>query len=74
VFNLMLFAMPMCLLFFVGVFASYLLVLHREGRSFPWGKILAWGAPIVIVVGSVAYLILAHFGFHFVRHWPFLSK
>src|SRR6202163_7186 len=31
VFNLMLFAIPMCALYFVGVFASYLLVLRREG-------------------------------------------
>ena len=35
VFNLMLFATPMCLLFFVGIFASYLLVLKREGRAVP---------------------------------------
>src|SRR6185503_20208467 len=39
VFNLMLFATPMCLLFYIGIFASYLLVLHRENRRFPW-KIL----------------------------------
>src|SRR6476620_2085393 len=36
VFNLMLFAAPMILLFYVGVFASYLLVLNRENRRFPW--------------------------------------
>ena len=35
VFNLMLFAVPMCLLFFLGIFASYLLVLKREKRKFP---------------------------------------
>ena len=35
VFNLMLFAMPMCLLFYVGIFAGYLLVLHRENRQIP---------------------------------------
>ena len=34
--NLMLFATPMCLLFYVGIFASYLLVLQRENRKFPW--------------------------------------
>ena len=33
VFNLMLFAVPMVVLFFVGVFAGYLLVLKREGRD-----------------------------------------
>jgi sec-independent protein translocase protein TatC len=74
VFNLMLFAVPMCLLFFVGIFASYLLVMHREGRRFPWGKILGWGAVIVVAVGSVLYLLLARFGYHLVRHWPFLVK
>ncbi len=31
-FNLMLFAVPMCLLFFLGIFLSYLLVLKREKR------------------------------------------
>jgi sec-independent protein translocase protein TatC len=74
VFNLMLFAVPMCMLFFVGVFASYLLVLHREGRRFPWGKILGWGSIALIAAGSVAYLILIRLGFHLIRHWPFLSK
>src|ERR1051325_1904552 len=34
--NLMLFATPMCLLFYVGIFAGYLVVLRREGRKFPW--------------------------------------
>jgi sec-independent protein translocase protein TatC len=74
VFNLMLFAVPMCLLFFVGIFASFLLVMHREGRRFPWGKILGWGAVIIVALGSVCYLLLARFGYHLIRHWPFLSK
>jgi sec-independent protein translocase protein TatC len=74
VFNLMLFAVPMCLLFFVGIFASFLLVMHREGRRLPWGKILGWGAVIVVAVASVLYLLLARFGYHLIRHWPFLTK
>ncbi len=74
VFNLMLFAVPMCLLFFVGIFASFLLVMHREGRRFPWGKILGWGAVVIVALGSVFYLLLARFGYHLIRHWPFLSK
>src|SRR5216683_4427421 len=49
-FNLMIFAVPMCLLFFVGVFASYLLVLKREGRKFPWAKVLAIALTILVVV------------------------
>jgi sec-independent protein translocase protein TatC len=74
VFNLMLFAVPMCLLFFVGIFASFLLVMHREGRRLPWGKILGWGAVIVVAVGGVLYLVLVRFGYHLVRHWPFLTR
>jgi len=74
VFNLMLFAVPMCLLFFVGVFASFLLVMHREGRRFPWGKIFGWGAVAIIAAGSAFYLLLARFGYHLIRHWPFLTK
>ena len=35
VFNLMLFAVPMCMLFFLGIFLSYLLVLKREKRTLP---------------------------------------
>ena len=34
VFNLMLFAVPMCFLFYFGIFAGYLLILHREKRRF----------------------------------------
>jgi sec-independent protein translocase protein TatC len=74
VFNLMLFAVPMCLLFFVGIFASFLLVMHREGRRFPWGKILGWGAVIIVALGSVVYLLLARFGYHLIWHWPLISK
>jgi sec-independent protein translocase protein TatC len=45
VFNLMLFAAPMCVLFYLGVFAGYLLTLRREERPFPWrGAMLAAGS------------------------------
>jgi sec-independent protein translocase protein TatC len=48
VFNLLLFATPMCVLFFLGVLASYLLMLRREGRPFPWQP-AAW-----IAAGAMA--------------------
>lgn len=73
VFNLMLFAIPMCALYFVGVFASYLLVLKREGRQFPWKKAI----PILLVVLAViglAYFAINYFHLHFIRRWPFLTK
>ena len=72
VFNLMLFAVPMCMLFFIGVFVSYLLVLKREGKTFPWGKVwLAIGLLILGAAGVVALLIY-RYHFHVVQHWPFL--
>jgi len=52
-FNMTLFAVPMILLYFLGVFASYLLVLRREDRKFPW-KIFLWWLLAVIVVAGIA--------------------
>ncbi|HET8547977.1 MAG TPA: twin-arginine translocase subunit TatC [Bryobacteraceae bacterium] len=74
VFNLMLFSVPMVLLFFAGVFASYLLVLSRENRRFPWGVFLAAiGIPILLIAGGV-YLAIARFSYHLVPYWPFLVR
>ena len=56
VFNMMLFAVPMVGLYFVGLFASYLLVLNREGQRFPWKKILWWTALVVIVLAGFRIL------------------
>jgi sec-independent protein translocase protein TatC len=72
VFNLMLFATPMCLLFYVGIFAGYLLVLHREGRQFPWRitMLITLGVLILVAIGS--YFAITKFGYHLVPKWPFL--
>ncbi len=74
VFNLMLFAVPMCMLFFFGIFLSYLLVLRREKRRFPWKPFLMWLAIAVAMVASVTGLIAYEYHLHLVRHWPFLAK
>jgi sec-independent protein translocase protein TatC len=72
VFNLMLFATPMCLLFYVGIFAGYLLVLHREGRQFPWRTtiLITLGVLLLATVGT--YFAITKFGYHLVPKWPFL--
>jgi sec-independent protein translocase protein TatC len=54
--NLSLFAVPMCALFFVGVFAGYLLVLHRESRQFPWRRTLLWLLGCLIA-GGIAWAL-----------------
>lgn len=77
VFNLMLFAVPMCALYFVGVFAGYLLVLKREGRSFPWVKTILIALGVVLIVAAVTWLAIGHYhyhGLHFIGRWPFITK
>ena len=72
--NMTIFAAPMVLLYFVGVFFSYLLVLRREGRSFPWGKVLP-PAFITIAVIALAFAVLIYaFHFHWLWKWPFFIK
>jgi sec-independent protein translocase protein TatC len=56
VFNLILFALPMCLLFYLGVFVSYLYLLRREGRTFPWRPVLL-AAGGSAVIGGAAWAI-----------------
>jgi sec-independent protein translocase protein TatC len=72
--NMMLFAVPMCLLFFLGVFASYLLVLKRERRAFPWKALGLWVAAVMLVLCSAAAALTIEFHAHFIRHWPFLVR
>ncbi|HLK66293.1 MAG TPA: twin-arginine translocase subunit TatC [Bryobacteraceae bacterium] len=74
VFNLMLFATPMCLLFFVGIFASYLLVLHRENRKFPWRTAIMIMVGVLLLVAGVLYLAITKYGYKPVPHWPFLTR
>lgn len=73
VFNLMLFATPMLLLYYVGVFASYILVLKREGQAFPWRKVLTWAG---VVVAAIAVLVVAYrmSGLHFIPMWPYFKR
>jgi sec-independent protein translocase protein TatC len=73
-FNLMLFAIPMCMLFYIGIFASYLLVLHREHRVFPWRKTIATLVIIVLLlIGIGLFLAITKYGFKLVLRWPFLT-
>jgi sec-independent protein translocase protein TatC len=74
VFNLMLFAVPMCMLFFIGVFVSYLLVLKREGKTFPWGKVWLAITALILAAAGVVALLIFRYHFHVIQHWPFLAK
>jgi sec-independent protein translocase protein TatC len=74
VFNMMLFAVPMCLLFFVGVFASYLLVLKREDKALPWGMMLLVLAGVIVATAATVAVMVYFYHYHLVNHWPFVTK
>ena len=74
VFNLMLFATPMVALFYLGVFASYLLVLEREGRKFPWKTTLLIVSTVLLMAAVSVYVAITWYGFRLVPHWPFLTR
>jgi sec-independent protein translocase protein TatC len=72
--NLAIFATPMIVLYFAGVLASYMLVLSREGKSFPWrGVIIGVCIFLAIFAGSL-YLAMTRYGFRLVPNWPFLVR
>ena len=73
-FNLTLFAVPMVLLYFLGVFASYLLVMRRENRRFPWGAFLSWMGVMVVLIAAGVLLLVVQFGYRLNFGWPPLVR
>jgi len=71
--NLMLFSVPMCLLYFVGVFAGYLLNLHRDNKRFPWWIVGVIVLVMAAVVGGAIYLAVTKYGYHLQDSWPYLA-
>jgi len=73
-FNMTIVAVPMLLLYFVGVLASYLLVLHREGRKFPWGKLLLFAALALVLIAGAMALFVYRYHYHVIYKWPYLVR
>ena len=74
VFNLALFATPMIILFYVGIFASYILVLKRENRRFPWGMFFKVLGIVIVATIAIVWLAAKYYGYHIELRWPFLFK
>ena len=72
--NLLIFAVPMILLYFVGVFAGYLLVLSREGRKFPWHIVFIVAIGLAMVSAAAVYAMVNYYGFKLIQTWPYLTK
>jgi sec-independent protein translocase protein TatC len=74
VFNMMLFAVPMVALYFVGVGASFLLVLKREGRRFPWGKVIGSAIGLIVIAAAAIALLIYRYHYHFIAKWPYITR
>ncbi|OYW07760.1 MAG: twin arginine-targeting protein translocase TatC [Acidobacteriia bacterium 12-62-4] len=74
IFNLMIFSVPMVFLYFVGVFASYLLELRRNDESFPWASVLVIVASLAAVVAGLIFVAVTRYGYKLVPAWPFLLR
>ena len=73
--NLMIFSLPMCLLYFLGVFAGYILNLHRDKQRFPWMATIIILAVVLLSAGAAwVYLAVTRYGYHIENAWPFLTR
>jgi sec-independent protein translocase protein TatC len=73
VFNLMLFAVPMCVLYFVGVFAGLALVMRREGRTLPWRKALLIVVGFLLAGAAIAFVMI-HYHLRITPKWPYITR
>ena len=69
-FTMTLFAGPMILLYFVGIGASWLLTLKREGQAVPWFRIVLAVLAFFGVIGGIVYYMYANMGYRFVADFP----
>ena len=73
-FNMTLFTIPMIALYFLGLFASYLLVLRREGKKFPWWIVWLVILGVLLIAAGIFAMLIYHYHFHLIQKWPFLIK
>jgi sec-independent protein translocase protein TatC len=72
--NLTIFAVPMILLYFVGILAGWLLTLSREGRQGVLRSVLFSGILLIVFLVGMLLLAVFRFGYHFSSTWPFLVR
>lgn len=66
------FAAPMILLYYVGIGASYLIVLRRENRKFPWGTLILILVGLLFAAALIAAFLVVQLNYQLVPYWPFL--
>jgi sec-independent protein translocase protein TatC len=70
IFNMITFATPMILLFYVGIAVSYVFLLKREGKSLPWGKIWLAILIVLVIIAAIIFYMNSQLGYQFVRTFP----
>jgi len=74
IFNMTLFALPMLVLYYLGVFLGYLFILHREGRKFPWVNVLKITVLLLLLGSGGLYIAITRHVLKLVPHWPFFTR
>lgn len=69
-----LFAGPMILLYFIGIGASWLLVLRREGRRLPWLRIVIALLVFFSVIAAIIVYMCLYQGYGFSAEFPWFVK
>ena len=65
------FAAPMILLYYFGIGVSYIIVLRREGKSFPWKVFLLIVLGVIAVIAAIMAVMHYQMGYQFAPSWPF---
>jgi len=71
--TMLVFAMPMVLLYYVGIAVSYLIIMKREGKSFPWKGFLFLMLGILAVVAMGVAVLYFQFGWEFTPNFPWMK-
>jgi sec-independent protein translocase protein TatC len=66
------FAAPMILLYYAGIAASYMIVLRRENRKFPWGAVILILVALLVVAALIGAFLVVQMNYQLVPYWPFL--
>ena len=73
VFNMILFAAPMILLFYVGIGASFLLVMKRSRGKIPWARIVLVALAVLVgLVAATLYFMHNQLGYEFINQFPWI--
>lgn len=67
------FAMPMVLLYYVGIAVSYLIIMKREGKAFPWKGFFLLMLGVLAVAAMAVAVLHFQFGWEFTPNFPWIQ-